>query len=88
MSVFRSVGVSVSMFRPVEVSTWEKFGKIVNENGIILEFAAVGTPQQYGKAERDNRLIVDHARSILMGSSLSGMAIWFQVLYFNILGPR
>ena len=51
--------------------TPEKFAKIVNENGTIMEFDAVGTPQQNGKAELDNRTIVDHARLILMGLSLS-----------------
>lgn len=39
-------------------------------NGIIQEFSVAYTPQQNGKAERANRVIVEMARSMMIGANL------------------
>lgn len=44
--------------------------KYLKEKGITMENSAPYTPQQNGKAERDNRTIMEYARSILYASKL------------------
>ena len=47
-----------------------KFLELIDNNGIVLELATKGTPQQNGLAERDNRTLVEHATSILSAAHL------------------
>src|SRR5699024_8727071 len=46
------------------------FKEYIDEMSIVHELAVKGTPQQNGKAERDNRNIADHATAILAKANM------------------
>ncbi|KAH9501587.1 hypothetical protein DERF_012423 [Dermatophagoides farinae] len=50
--------------------TSNQFKNLVEDNGIVHQFATVGTPQQNGKAERNIRTLVEHAVAALTGKNL------------------
>ena len=47
------------------------FNKYCKDNGIVQQFTVPSTPQQNGVAERKNRTLVECARSMMKGKSLS-----------------
>jgi len=55
------------------------FKQYLEENGIEVEFTAPYTPQQNGRAERDNRTIVESARSMLFNTKLS-RCLWAEAV--------
>lgn len=56
-----------------QVYVGEPFAKFCNESMIVQEFSAPYAPQQNGKVERSNRVIVEMARSMLQTASMTHM---------------
>ena len=55
------------------------FQEYVDQHSIVHELATKGTPQQNGKAERDNRNLVEHATSILAKANMKS-TFWDEAL--------
>lgn len=57
----------------------KRMSNLFSENGIILETTGIYTPEQNGRCERDNRTIVENARSMLYTKDLP-LELWAEAV--------
>jgi len=61
----------------------EQFHQYINKEGIIQEFSSPYTPEQNGRIERENRFIIEGARTMLFAAGLQP-SLWAEAVNASI----